>query len=548
MAAVDQVVNRTLILAITAMICLCFVSMAFSSVFVSSNQNAKYLCLSQSDRPACANGTTNAYLTFFTFLTLYNNFVCISMIVSLELIYVSQAFFLTCDLSLYDPDSDTPAECHSSGQCADLGQVQYILSDKTGTLTKNLMVVKQFSVDDKVFGEPLHLPQQLTDDDQEVSTPLHPSPMSPSQPLPLATPPPLVVNPWSTFIGPFPSRLDFLRVLVYCHTAMLMPDRQGQVSVTDFSSLKSCLQAESADEVALILSVAQHCNVLLISRTDNSASVQGLSAFSSCSNGSHDKEVEVEVEKVEILAVNEFDSDRKMMSTLVRFSSNKLFLLCKGADSSLLDRCDSSQNIFTDQCRHHIDSFAQTGLRTLVAACREISEEEAMQWLEEFKIARLSLNNRQTLLSTCAYRIERGLRLLGAIGIEDELQDGVPEAIEMLHTAGLNVWMITGDKVETAVAIGQKCNLISASKNRLERLVNLTGDALISRIQELHQLIVKKNGESFSFYFVLFLLLFYLIIFLLFYSFFCSILLLLYFSILSILFYYYHYLYYYYHY
>lgn len=162
LSSVDRIVNRTLVVAIVVMVVVCIISMAFGIDWENSDSNAKYLCLDKNDLSdrytnggGCESGSTSSILTIFTFATLYNNFVCISMYVSLELVYLCQAYFLSSDINLYDESTDTPAECHTSGMCADLGQVKYVLSDKTGTLTKNLMVVQHFSIADRVFGDPI---------------------------------------------------------------------------------------------------------------------------------------------------------------------------------------------------------------------------------------------------------------------------------------------------------------------------------------------------------------------------------------------------------
>jgi magnesium-transporting ATPase (P-type) len=123
LSSVDRIVNRTLVVAITVMILVCLISMVFGIVWENDDKDAKYLCLDQSDLDerypnggGCENGSTSSILTIFTFATLYNNFVCISMYVSLELVYLCQSYFLCNDLNLYDETTDTPAECHTSGQ------------------------------------------------------------------------------------------------------------------------------------------------------------------------------------------------------------------------------------------------------------------------------------------------------------------------------------------------------------------------------------------------------------------------------------------------
>ena len=122
LSSVDRIVNRTLVVAISVMILVCLISMVFSIIWENEDSNASYLCLNESDLDdrytnggGCENSSTSSILTIFTFATLYNNFVCISMYVSLELVYLCQAYFLSNDLKLYDSTTDTPAECHTSG-------------------------------------------------------------------------------------------------------------------------------------------------------------------------------------------------------------------------------------------------------------------------------------------------------------------------------------------------------------------------------------------------------------------------------------------------
>ncbi len=123
LSSIDRIVNRTLVIAIAVMVIVCIISMVFNIFWSVNNKNAHYLCLAQDDLSppyqaggGCVGATTNSELTIFTFATLYNNFVCISMYVSLEMVYLCRAFFLEKDLMLYDIETDTPAECHSSGK------------------------------------------------------------------------------------------------------------------------------------------------------------------------------------------------------------------------------------------------------------------------------------------------------------------------------------------------------------------------------------------------------------------------------------------------
>ncbi|KAK9471327.1 uncharacterized protein V1510DRAFT_438027 [Dipodascopsis tothii] len=108
----------------------------------------------------------------------------------------------------------------------------------------------------------------------------------------------------------------------------------------------------------------------------------------------------------------------------------------------------------------HIDEFATEGLRTLVYAYRFLSEDEYRAWAAVYEDALTSLDDRQAKIERAGELIETNLELGGATAIEDKLQEGVPEAIEKLRRAGIKIWMLTGDKRETAISIGNSCRLI----------------------------------------------------------------------------------------
>jgi phospholipid-transporting ATPase len=162
----------------------------------------------------------------------------------------------------------------------------------------------------------------------------------------------------------------------------------------------------------------------------------------------------------EILNICEFNSTRKRMSTVIRTSDGKIKLYCKGADTVILERL-SEDNPFVEQTLQHLEEYATEGLRTLCIAMREISEEEYKVWSGIYDKAATTLVNRQEELDKAAEMIEKNLFLLGATAIEDKLQDGVPETIHTLQQAGIKIWVLTGDRQETAINIGLSCKLIS---------------------------------------------------------------------------------------
>jgi phospholipid-translocating ATPase len=130
-------------------------------------------------------------------------------------------------------------------------------------------------------------------------------------------------------------------------------------------------------------------------------------------------------------------------------------------DEDLVDEAlVANEKLVVERCFQHINDFATEGLRTLMYGYRQISEEEYTTWKQVYSNAATSLVDRQTLIEKAADRIECQLELVGATAIEDKLQKGVPDTIDRLRRAGIKLWMLTGDKRETAINIGHSCRLV----------------------------------------------------------------------------------------
>jgi magnesium-transporting ATPase (P-type) len=252
---------------------------------------------------------------------------------------------------------------------------------------------------------------------------------------------------------------DFLEAIALCHECLPSTPFSNHPTSQGFGTLQRskedvqlCYQSSSPDEVALV-SAARDMFFTFKNKVSNSVMLNILNASIPT--------------QYTLLNVLEFSSDRKRMSTIYRYPNGRIILLCKGADSVIMERLkprsnrpgSSSARIF-DKTVEDLHSFALEGLRTLLYACRELTEEEYSVWAKQYEEASTAIQNRSEKLEQVAEIIECNLILLGATAVEDKLQAGVPETIDKLRRANVKVWMLTGDKTETAINIGGTCKLI----------------------------------------------------------------------------------------
>ncbi|GMY13363.1 probable phospholipid-transporting ATPase 8 [Fagus crenata] len=392
----------------------------------------------------------SAFLHFLTALMLYGYLIPISLYVSIEIVKVLQSIFINQDLDMYCEETDTPAHARTSNLNEELGQVDTILSDKTGTLTCNSMEFVKCSIAGTAYGRGMTeveralarrrgdaLPESGDDvqghDGDAVDSGksirgfnFRDERIMNGQ---------WVNEPHSDIIQ------KFFQVLAICHTAI--PDK-------DEESGEISYEAESPDEAAFVIA-AKELGFEFFRARQTSISLREL-----------DYETRKNVvRKYERLQVLEFSSSRKRMSVIVRNVEKQLLLLSKGADSVMFERLSKDGRHFESQTKDHIKKYAEAGLRTMVIAYRELGEEEYELWEEEFSKAKKSVTaEHDVLVDAVADKIERDLILLGATAVEDKLQKGVPECIDRLAQAGIKLWVLTGDKMETAINIGYACSLL----------------------------------------------------------------------------------------
>ncbi|CAF0845998.1 unnamed protein product [Brachionus calyciflorus] len=346
----------------------------------------------------------NFAYNFITFLLVYQNLIPISLQVTLELVRFCQAFFINWDEEMYDKENDFHAVARTSNLNEELGVVKYIFSDKTGTLTKNQMQLKRCSIAGFLYGSVEH---EGFDSVELLNN--------------------LKDHKTSEVIK------EFLTLLVSCHT--VIPERKANNSEIIY-------QASSPDENAFVTE-AKNMGIIFHTREPDRIKVNFLN----------------EQREYEILNVIEFNSVRKRMTVIIRDPlENKIKLYCKGADNVILPRLSEKSNEFKDTTIEHLEEFAKEGLRTLILAYKEIDS-------SSYEASATSIQNRDEKVQEAAELIEKDLLILGATAIEDKLQDGVPETISMLKKAGIKIWVLTGDKLETAVNIGYSCRLLTEEIN-----------------------------------------------------------------------------------
>ncbi|GFQ01736.1 putative phospholipid-transporting ATPase 9 [Phtheirospermum japonicum] len=375
---------------------------------------------------------------FLTALLLYTNLIPISLYVSIEIVKVLQSIFINRDVHMYYEETDKPAHARTSNLNEELGQVDTILSDKTGTLTCNSMEFIKCSIGGTAYG------YGVTEVERSMAKRKE-SPMAGSPKKSLVKgfnfDDDRVMN--GNWVNEERADVirEFFRLLAICHT--VIPD-------VDENTGKVSYEAESPDEAAFVIA-ARELGFEFFKRTQTSVSMNELDPVSG-------KRVE---RSYKLLNVLEFNSTRKRMSVIVRDEEGKLLLLCKGADSVMFERLAKNGRYFEEETREHVNEYADAGLRTLILAYRELSENEYEEFDKKFLEAKNSVSaDRETLIDDVTEEIENDLILLGATAVEDKLQQGVPECIDKLAQAGIKIWVLTGDKMETAINIGYACSLL----------------------------------------------------------------------------------------
>ncbi|EAN97225.1 putative phospholipid-translocating P-type ATPase (flippase) [Trypanosoma cruzi] len=331
------------------------------------------------------------------------------------------------------PDGPNSEGCRvkNSDILEDLGQLDYVLSDKTGTMTQNVMELLYVTIGD----ERLCLHQEIKE----------------------------LVNKSGLGIPNNERVLHFGRILSLCNTVETL-GKSGSSSPEGAFVLPQ-YQASSPDEEAICRGCVS-LHVQLLYRDANKAVLEV--------NGVKETWI--------IHHVFPFLSELKSMGVIVEEkSTGTLYFFVKGADDRIMEMAaPTSTPLFStlrsresqvDLLTSHLNSYARKGLRTLLVAEKKLSESDLNTFMEEMRVAELSLQNRREQVQKVRLKMENGVTIAGITAIEDKLQEGVQDTVRDFIRAGIKVWMLTGDKVQTAVQIGLSCSLY-APGNRLIYIVS----------------------------------------------------------------------------
>uniref|UniRef100_A0A671W5R8 Phospholipid-transporting ATPase n=1 Tax=Sparus aurata TaxID=8175 RepID=A0A671W5R8_SPAAU len=422
--SIDKLMNTLVLWIFAFLICMGVVLAIGNTVWESwiGRNFQVFLPWDESQRSAVFSG----FLAFWSYIIILNTVVPISLYVSVEVLRLGHSYFINWDRKMYHSQTDTAAEARTTTLNEELGQVEFIFSDKTGTLTQNIMVFRKCSIDGRTYGGNYRSKSTCVD---------------------------FSFNPLcdrrfrfydSTLVEAIkledPAVQEFFRLLALCHTVMPEEKSEGHL----------VYQAQSPDEGALV-NAARNFGFVFRARTPETITL--------CEMG--------QAVTYQLLAILDFNNVRKRMSVIVRNPQGQIKLYSKGADTVIFDRLDPSSEDLMYTTSEHLSEFAGEGLRTLALAYKDLDEDDFEIWMKKLLFASTVIENREDQLGALYEEIEQGLKLLGATAIEDKLQEGVAETIACLNLADIKIWVLTGDKLETAMNIGYSCNMLRDDMNEV---------------------------------------------------------------------------------
>ncbi|KAL4884044.1 hypothetical protein BJY04DRAFT_226291 [Aspergillus karnatakaensis] len=374
------------------------------------------------------------YVAIMIYLILFSTIIPMSLRVNLDMAKSVYGRFIERDKDI--PDTVV----RTSTIPEDLGRIEYLLSDKTGTLTQNEMELKKIHVGTVSYAN---------DAMEEVGSFVKQSFVGDSLTTAAA------VFGAQAGLGTVPrtrreigSRVrDLVLALALCHNVTPTSDEEDGVKVTSY-------QASSPDEIAIVR-YTEEVGLKLSYRDRQSIVLESV----------HTGHVVV---RVQILDIFPFTSDSKRMGIIVKFETDNGILDIPTEDDEIWFYQKGADTVMTsivaanDWLDEETANMAREGLRTLVVGRKRLSSLQYQEFVNKYKQASLSLQGRDIgMAKVISEYLEHDLELLGVTGVEDRLQRDVKPSLELLRNAGVKIWMLTGDKVETARCVAISAKLVA---------------------------------------------------------------------------------------
>lgn len=420
------------------------------------------------------------FMAWATFFLLLNSLIPISMIISLEVIKLLQSLLIEADILLYGEEIDKTAKVQTMNIQEELGLVDYIFSDKTGTLTSNVMEFKCCAVSGVVYA-----PEGLF----ERNVKLPGTPRSPREGFNLVSVPEegseRSLSYHMTAIGAYSNSVKSPiggrpEVLWNFDSGFIVSEIMAGVDSRPRFEYNQCEVAirNQADYLTEFWTALLLCNEVVAETEEQRIVYMGASpdevtlvdaakqmgfVFLHRYPAYIQTSINSQLLDFPILSTIEFTSTRRRMSVIIRHPhDNSIRLYMKGADVAVLQKMDMSGiQPYHKSTFKAVHEFASKGLRTLCVAMKIIPVEEFEKWYAEYEKVKCSMGEgKESRLQQLGEEIEDGVMLIGATGLEDQLQKGVPKCIRQFLEAEIKVWMITGDKLETAQNISISCSII----------------------------------------------------------------------------------------
>ncbi|XP_077586828.1 phospholipid-transporting ATPase VD [Stigmatopora nigra] len=515
----EKRLNVDILWCVLLLVVMCLTTSIGHGLWLKQIKNAIFL--PNDDTPPALAG----FYIFWTMIIILQVLIPISLYVSIEIVKVGQVYLIQEDLDLYDEKTERGIQCRALNITENLGHIRHLFSDKTGTLTENDMVFRRCSIYGIEYphqengwrlefyetekndasgrnetlqcgsrakygncrsvnydcnGSSVSVHAFLAESNEDERASNHFLPRRSGLAKKVIPDPDLVKKIIHLQSPTMPSGngvfeatsnlelaaiMDFFLAMAVCNSVLVSSPMMPQNMMEKDPENKEELtyEAASPDEAALVHAArAYRCTLLGRSPQHLLVDMPGMGATA-----------------IQLLHVLPFDCHRKRMSVVIRHPlTGQAVVYTKGADSVVMDLAgkpageeQSEEKYFhmKEQTQEHLDQYAREGLRTLCFAKKVLGQEEYQVWLEKHLLAEKSIEKRQELMLESTQSLESNLTLLGSTGIVDRLQEDVPSTVEALQKAGIKIWVLTGDKQETAINVAYACRLVG-SKDQILRL------------------------------------------------------------------------------